>query len=236
MDFSIVCAWKDLGDPYRRVSHDWTRRYWRTVFPDAELVEGSPRPFTRARGLNWAVERARHNLILQADPDTIVPVEQAVEAIRLAGEAAGLVVPYDQFLYLRREATAQLQTWPRWEETGGGWAPLAQAFGPGDCDDFGEGGAGPVTAYSKWTWQMAGGYDERFGLWGGDDSAFAIACGNLVAPWRRIAGPALHSWHPRLPMSIPGNREYARQQAILNEYLDADKQGPDAVRALVKSR
>lgn len=227
MTFSVVCAWSDLGDPHRRASHAWTRSYWRHHFPDAELVEAAPDPFTRASGLNAAVQLASRDVILQADPDTVVPVEQAREAVRLAEEANGLVVTYSEYLYLSEEATKRLHAHR---------LSSLPNFGAEDCEFSGEGGAGPVTAFSRRTWELARGYDERFGLWGGDDAAFAFACEAFAGPGRRVVGPAVHSWHPRLPESVPGTPEYAAGFALLAEYRDAEARGLDAVRALVEAR
>ena len=227
MSFSIVCAWRDYGDEYRRASHAWTRSYWRHHFPDAELVEAAPEPFTRAAGLNAAIRIAKHDVILHADPDTVVPVEQAREAVRLAAEADGLVVPYDRYLYLNAHATKILHSRP---------LDAMPAFGDGDCEFSGTGGAGPVTAFSRRTWELARGYDERFAVWGGDDAAFAYACDAYVGPMRRLAGPAVHSWHPRLPESVPGTAEYAEGFELLARYRDAAAAGSDAVLALVEER
>lgn len=224
-EFSIVCAWKDLGDRDRRRSYEWTRDYWRSTF-DAEIVEGSPEPFTRARGLNDAIRRASCDVILQADPDSVVPAAQALAAVRLAEAEDGLVVPYDTYLYLGRDATARLQA-----------GAALREFGPADCESFGSGGAGPATCFSRRTWELARGYDERFGLWGGDDAAFAFACEAFTGrTWRRVAGPVVHSWHRRLPASVPGTRAYRDGFALLAEYRNAEARGPAAVRELVGSR
>lgn len=222
-DISIVSAWKDMGDPARLASYRWTRDYWRRVFPDAELVEAAPEPFTRAAGLNAAIRKASHDLILQADPDTIVPDAQAHTALQLAAEADGLVVPYDRYLYLDKAATQSLHA---------GYA--LDYFSERDCEDFGKNGAGPVTAFSRRTWETVGGYDERFGLWGGDDAAFQYACAAYIGPERRVEGPALHSWHPRLPESVPGGEGYVAGFALLAEYRDAAAEGPDAVKFMVE--
>jgi hypothetical protein len=226
--FSIVCAWKDLGDPHRRAGLEFTRRYWRHHFPDAELVVGAPHPFTRARGLNVAVRAARYDLIVQADPDSVAPAAQIEEALRLAAASDGLVVPFGDFLYLDEAATARLHA-----------APLdaPPPFGAADCQQSGAGGCGPLTVFSRSTWERARGYDERFGVWGGDDGAFAYACDAYCeAPLRRVDGPMLHSFHPRLPQSIPGGEGYAEQFAILAEYRDAAELGRQAVRDLVEAR
>lgn len=225
MTFSIVCAWKDLDDAYRRRGFEFTRRYWKYHFPEAELVVGEPDPFTRAAGLNEAVRDASYDLILQADPDTIVPPAQAVEALRLAGEG-GLVVAYDEYLYLDEKSTRTLHDAPLGE------LPL---FGPRDCQISGRGGAGPVTAFTRATWAAAHGYDERFGLWGGDDIAFMHAVWAYTGiEMRTVPGSALHSYHPRLPDSIPGNPGYAKQWALTARYRDAAAIGRHAVRNLVE--
>lgn len=224
MNVSIVCAWKDMGDHARRISHAWTRDYWTWHFPEAELIEATPEPFTRAAGLNAAIKQATGDVILQADPDSIIPPETARLAVRLAAAHDGLVVPYDRYLYLTEFATRRLH------ETGDAWLD----FWDTDVEDTGLGGAGPVTAFSRRTWELVGGYDERFGLWGGDDAAFAYACDALVGPERRIPGPVLHSWHPRLPESVPGSPGYVEGFVLLAEYRDAHAEGREAVRAMVE--
>jgi hypothetical protein len=221
---SIVCAWKDMGDEHRRRAHDWTRAYWRDHFPDAEIIEAAPEPFTRASGLNEAIRLSSGDLILQADPDTIVPASQARVALTRASVHDGLVVPYDRYLYLSEDATVRLHD-----------GDALATFAEHDCDFSGVGGYGPVTAFSRATWEAAHGYDERFGLWGGDDAAFAFACAVYTGrDERRVMGPCLHSWHPRLPESIPGQPGYAAGFVLMAEYRDAHAEGPEAVKRMVE--
>lgn len=231
--FSICTAYKDLGDPARRAAFEWTSRYWATVFPQAEHVVAAPEPFTRARGLNAAVQAAQCDLIVQADPDSVVEAYQLTEALMMAQDADGLVVPFDRYLYLTAEATARLQEGP---------SPIADrqgrylpAMGPDDAEEHGSGSAGPVTVYRRTTWEEVGGYDERFPLWGGDDSVFAYCTDAYFGPLRRVPGDLLHCWHPRLPASVPGGPGYAAQFDLLAQYRDAAAVGPEAVRALLES-
>jgi hypothetical protein len=51
-----------------------------------------------------------------------------------------------------------------------------------------------------------------------------------------VLGLALHSFHERLPQSIPGSDAYVEQFAILAEYRDAALVGREAVRELVAGR
>lgn len=232
LSVSVVTAWKDLGDPDRRRAFEFMQGWWKLRLPDAEFVVGSPDPFTKSRGLNAAIREASHDILVQVDPDVVVPLPQIRLAVRLAHENDGLVVPFSDYVYLDRSATARLHAAP-WNTT--------LAFTQADCQQFGHGGCGLSNVFSRDTWEAAHGYDERFGIWGGDDAAFAYACDAFcVTQTRRVLGLALHSYHERLPQSIPGGDGYAEQFAILAEYRDAAAldavAGRAAVRDLVRAR
>jgi hypothetical protein len=228
VNFSIVTAWKDLGDPDRLRAFEFVERWWRSRYPSAEFIVGAPEPFTKARGLNAAISAASHDLIVQLDPDVVAPLPQLDLAIELASEHDGLVVPFSDYAYLDRAATVRLHD--------SLWRGLP-TFSEADCQQFGHGGSGLLTVFSRSTWERAHGYDERFGLWGGDDGAFAYACDAFCeTPARRVLGLALHSFHERLPQSIPGGEGYTEQFTILAEYRDAAAIGRAAVRELVEKR
>lgn len=226
-DAVVVMAWRDLGCPHRAEAFTWTYRWW-GQFGWPIVVESSVEPFTRARALNAAVRRAagQAQVIVQADPDSVLANPAAArQAVELARQTAGLVVSHDQYLYLTQSATAAVYA-----------GRALSTFGPGNCDNHGTRGVGNVTVFSTATWRAAGGYDERFGLWGGDDAAFAYACEAFTQPTRRVPGAMVHLWHPRLPQSEPGGPGYADQFAIVAEYRDAAAVGRHAVRRLVHSR
>lgn len=145
-------------------------------------------------------------------------------AVDLAAGADGIVVPHDRYLYLNEAATADIYS--------GALNPLD--VDDSHCDEAGPNGFGNVVVFSRATWQQAGRFDERFGMWGGDDAAFAYAADALVAPPRRLPGNVIHLHHPRLPQSIPGDPGYQRQFAILAEYRDAAT--PQAIRDLIRRR
>jgi hypothetical protein len=227
--FSIVCAWKDMGDPHRLAAFEFTRAYWGHHFPDAELVVGEPEVFTRASGLNAAIAAAKTNLILQADPDSVAPVGQIVAALACAHMSDGLVVPYSTYYYLGERATEWMYELPVGD--------LPESVSEAECEFSGTGGCGPITAFSRSTWEKALGYDERFGLWGGDDAAFAYSCHAYTGnPERRVDGPLFHSWHPRLPESVPGGVGYVEGFVLAAEYRDAAAEGVEAVRDMREGR
>jgi glycosyltransferase involved in cell wall biosynthesis len=223
-DVSIVIAYRDLGDAHRRASFDYVHMWYARLGWEV-IVEPGPEPFSRARALNAAIRKASGKVIVQSDPDSVVPDDQLFPAVRLAADSDGLVVPHNRYLYLTEAATV---------------AVLARGFitdvGPADCDEYGMNGFGNVTVFSRSTWELSGGFDERFGMYGGDDACFAYSAAAFCRPTRRIAGDMVHLWHPRLPQSVPGHPGYSEQFAIVAEYRDAAATGPAAVRDLVRSR
>lgn len=225
-DVSVVIAFRDLGCPYRAASFDWVRNRYASLGVEI-VVERGPEgaSFSRAGAINRGVERAAGAVIVQTDPDSIVPLDRLTQAVEAAASRDGLVVPHDRYLYLTPSATSDLLA---------GRDPFT--FTPDDCEEYGPLGWGNTVVFSRSTWSASGALDERFGTWGGDDAAFAYATEAFCGPARRIPGDVVHLWHPRLPQSIPGHPGYAEQFAILAEYRDAAAEGPDAVRKHVSTR
>lgn len=153
------------------------------------------------------MRRSAGEVIVMADADSLVEIGQLRTAVAEARAADGIVVPFSEYLRLD-EGGRQVE---RVENSVGG-----------------------VVVYSRRTWEEAGGYDERFGRWGGDDAAFALAAELLVAPMRRLLGTCWHFWHEPQPESIPGHAGYTEQFAILGQYRDAAD--VEAMRDLVRAR
>lgn len=223
---TVVIAYRDMGCQHRRVAFDFVLARYQSQGFDVIVEHGSDdATFTKASGLNAGIARAPEGVIVHSDPDSFVPEETLRAAIDLAAAEDGMVVPFDRYLYLTEAATAEVLA---------GRTDVTEA----DAEDFGPNGVGNLTVFSKATWRRCGGYDERFGLWGGDDVAFATAAEAYTQPTRRLDGDVIHLYHPRLPQSIPSRRNwpYLEQFAIVAEYRDAAADGPEAVRRLVEAR
>lgn len=225
-DVAVVIAYQDRGCPHRARAFTfvdgWYRAHGFTVIVNGDGAPG----FTRASAINAAIQSTRARVIVQSDPDSLVPEQQLWAAIDAARRAEGLVIPHDQYLYLLPEATEQIyQGVHHWADAD------AQ-----DCEVPPGKGQGNVVVFSRTTWHRSGRFDERFPLWGGDDAAFAYATEAFCGPLRRVPGKMIHLWHPRLPQSAPGHPAYAAQFAILAAYRDAAAIGPAAVRQLVWDR
>jgi hypothetical protein len=225
MSTSVVIAYKDMGCPHRRASFQFVSAFYEDLGHEV-VVEGGDDLFTRAKGINTAIDRASGDIIIQSDPDSIVRPEMLADAIEQATTSDGLVVCHDRYLYLTEQATEAVLSGAR----------DFTAAQPDDCESHGHGGVGNVTVFSRATWAAVGGFDESFGVWGGDDAAFAYATDAFCGPMRRTPGDMVHLWHPRLPQSIPGDPGYAEQFALLEPWRDAAARGRDAVRELVAER
>lgn len=243
IDVSVVIAYRDMGCPYRlsafthvlRWYHHVTAGWWLDAGGfgqgwDCEVIVETGRDdasFTRASAINAGIRRAAGAVIVQADPDNLVGASQLRDAIIMAREANGLVFPHDRYVRLNAEASQHLLT---------GQRGLKDMRAANDYEDHGPRAVGGVVVFSRSTWKAAGEFDERFGLWGGDDAAFAYAAAAFTTGHRRLPGDVTHLWHPKLPQSEIGSPGYIEQFAILAGYRDAAAVSDQAVRDLVWSR
>lgn len=238
-DLAVVIAYRDMGCEYRRAAFNYVKAYYGswleslrrglTPLTGFELVVESgtdDATFTRASAINAAIMRTEAQLIVQVDPDSLVPTTTLRTALQLALATGTLVIPHDQYLYLDPEETTSILT---------NEAELVQVT-PAHCETYGVGGSGNVVVFTRGAWSAAGKFDERFGLWGGDDAAFRYAVEAFRGPAERLQGPMWHLWHPRLPQSVPGHPGYTEQFALLAQYRDAAAIGPEAVRDLLRNR
>jgi GT2 family glycosyltransferase len=159
--------------------------------------------YSRAKTRNLLAEYAVGDVLVFNDADTIVPLDQILEAMTLAAEAPGLVYGYDLYVRLTREGT--------------------EAYTAGDDEDmllsrpiektFTNSGSMGCVAIQAECFRAVGGFDESYVGWGWEDIDFAMRCGDRW-PARRVPGPAYHLWH--------GDR---------NDDDSPDDANPDEVRA-----
>lgn len=227
-DVAVVIAYRDMGVAERRRSFDFVHA-WYTERDFTVLVEAGETDdtFGRAAAINAGVRRAQAEVIVQADPDNLVSALALRAAIAMASTWPGAVFPHDRWLRLTPAATEQVLSGQR----------DVASMGPADCELAGPDAVGGVAVFSTETWRAAGGFDERFGLWGGDDAAFAYAAAACTGQaTRRMVGDVTHLWHPILPQAEIGSPGYLAQFSILAQYRDAAAIGPDAVRTLIQAR
>lgn len=156
------------------------REHW--AAGDLAVVQGEGRSRAEARNAAVRLVPASQRVLLFADADTVVPVPQLLEAVDLAEATGSLVLAYTALYRTQRNhpPLAQLLRQPAGYRT----------------TDVSNG----VLAVPRALWEEAGGFDERFVAWGGEDRAFlytclALALLDLEEPLR-VKGHAVHLWHP----------------------------------------
>ena len=69
------------------------------------------------------------------------------------------------------------------------------------------------------TFIAAGGFDERFIGWGGDDDAFMVTLETLCGNYIKLDREVIHLWHPGMYWDIAPNKD--GNAALLNRYWQA---------------
>lgn len=226
--------------PFRDTDGSRTR-VWRFVqgqlsmeLPDAEVIvrgDDYKDPFNKSLAINRAARAAKGNIFYILDADSLVPGQQVLAAAdRVAN--FGWSQPWARKLRMRRTVTEQiLKLSPReWAWT---WSENPP---PEQINTY---WAAPPLLLSRDTFFDAGGMDERYRGWGGEDSSFARALWQLGhGRPLRIGGICLHLWHPHDGdygrSKWVGQDELFPNRPLDEEYLGAH--GRAAMRRVIEGR
>jgi hypothetical protein len=221
---AVIIPFRDRGiDPLRKANLDCVLEHWRCIAP--VLVQSDDRvgQFNRSRAYNLGAAATRADILVFAESDILVAHEQVDEAISLAADAPGLVVPFTQYRALTEADSHLLRT-------------HAKALPDCSIEYQIPGGqsTGAVNIVSRETLRAVGQYDETFeGSWYDDTSmarAFEVTSGSI----RRVEGSAYHLYH--LPgwkgdhLSDADRAATERNEQRWQLYLDANT--PERIREL----
>jgi hypothetical protein len=206
--------------PYRPVDTHRARAWERVSCEwegfDVRTADDGGEPFSRAASINLGVDGGRDaEVFVVADADILVDRRQVDAAVALAAHAPGLVIAFDRFAYLTKQGSDQIIDGYR-----GSWEPFIEW----SLQDT----VSSCVAFSRETWELSGGFDERFRAWGPEDVAFEVACATLAGPTRRIPGTAWHLFH------APEGTRPGHLRGYLDEYLRL-RDDPDAMRAHIEA-
>lgn len=227
MDVVMVVPWRDGGNDHRRINCAWlVDRYrdagLRVIVSDDGAESG---PFNRSAAYNrgWR-EAGDPDAIIWNEADCFIPLPQLEDAMRLAVQAPGLVLPYTERVELT-EAGAELV-----RNTNGGLVVerkhVERAFPNGIS-------IGQCGVTSRETMRAVGQWDEHFAGWGFDDNAMHLAFDRLAGPTRWVQGVGWHLWHP-LAYGRVSPEAKARTDANRVRYQAmVATQDPAALRALI---
>jgi hypothetical protein len=207
--------------PGRTAAHDYVRDWWEQHFPYFEVVEvdTAHEPYNLAAARNLAVhaaEKRRADVVVITDADTVVATAATIDRCVYAAYRDGRMhMPFRTYRYLTEAETADLYA--------GRSGPPTTGIGNAN------GGVHVVRPDAYW---RAGGSDERFSGWGGDDDQLVAATTSLIG-LRRHPGLAFSLWHPAV--RDIGSERHRSNADLARRYWRAIR-NPVAMRALIDER
>jgi hypothetical protein len=222
VNVAVVVPWRNT-DPHRVRAYEHVTGHLQTLLPDAihlpAVDDRSHETFSRAASRNLGVffaEQAGADVVVLCDADTIPERAPLLAAIEQARKDGRLHMPFDRFRGLTQHGTDDYIA----------GRPAAGCEAELDW----RGSVGGVFVIRPDAWWTAGGMDERFQAWGGEDLAFHRAANTLLGPTQTHAGTIIHLWHP--PSQRDGTPENDAVWALAERYA-ASEGDPDAMRALI---
>lgn len=216
MRFAVAIPYRPNGQSERQRNFEYVYDYFASrSYPVLDTDSGHER-FNRSASRNAAVRALRGwDAVAICDADFVPPLDALEAALEAASRDGGLHQPFDNALYLTADETDRYLA--------GGELPARWG---GDL-------TGGCFVISPEAWFEAGGMDERFEGWGGEDDAFRIAAETLLGPRRHHEGTMPHLWHPS--SAAFGSAAHRGNLALLRRYTQAANDR-EAMRALINER
>lgn len=171
MHVEVCIPWRD--HPSRRRALAFTRAWWNRHGYQVRLLDTDDDPFNLAAVRNLAVRTSTTDVVVLADADTLPERAPLEDAIRLAADGHGTVLPYTEYRSLRADGSRQAYA----------YVPLPRCNHltiPGACSG--------VYVTTRDGWASHHGQDERFAGWGCEDAAWWITHTTLLGEPRRVPG------------------------------------------------
>lgn len=195
LPYQVVMPFRDRGgDPNRSANTAHALRWWRLihgVFDTRVTGDGrdGDRPFNRSAAYNRAVrDRPDAPGYIFTESDMLIEPNQIEQAVQLAQDTPGMVVPFTQYCYLSEQDSQLVRT-----------GALPTELEPQWTMEQGR-SVGAINVVSRRTMDLIGQFDETFeGSWY-DDVAMLAAFDTCAGPTRWVPGPAYHLYH------LPGHQ------------------------------
>lgn len=252
----VVIPFRDRGiDPRRGANLDVVMAWWYGHGFEPQIIDdglSGDAQFNRHRAYNRAVSRNLDaEVFVFSEADMLIHPEQIKEAVRLASQTPGLVVPFKEYRYLSDNTTGFIRSLYKEHMTS---EELAEWFAlpVKDVNSVFEmrtesvmkdgKSIGAVNVVSRETLRLTGGFTEATsGNWYDDniiEEGFAYLTGRKT---RWVGGPAMHLYH--LPgwkgahLTTEDKAATQRNKRILNRMrLDIRNGHRDAVKNLMEVR
>lgn len=171
MGTEVWIPWRP--QPSRVRGFEFVRSWWEQIGFTVCTIDVTGDPFNLAACRNRAVELAQSRVVIVADADTLPELSSLDEAITLAADGHGTVLPYTAYRSLQARGSTQALT----------GRPLRDCHHitiPGACSG--------IFVTTKPGWAKHHGQDERFAGWGCEDAAWDITHTTLIGPPKRVEG------------------------------------------------
>lgn len=228
----IIVPWRDKGDARRAANRDRVLKHLHDldIAPVRVVSDGrtGSAPFNRSAAYQAAIEQHPADVWIFHEADMLIARRQLVDAVALAADTRGLVVPFTTYAYLSADDSRQVidgeppATFePEWAMTDGR-------------------SIGAVGVVSAATMALVGQWDTTLEGHGYDDNAMFEAFRTAAGAPAWITGTGWHLWHP--PAYSPWAGDEARDhdpaevaatrnnQARLRKYRQATT--PEQIRHL----
>lgn len=229
----------------RSETWNWLQEYWRYWLPGAELLVGHDGhfPFCKTAAVNDAFRRSGGDIIVILDADCYIDagvILGCAAQIRAARRLRRKMwfIPYRHFYRLTNQASRRvLNSYPQDPYRFSSPPPLhdtEEASGQSVGHWYGA----LIQVMPREAFIAAGGMDERFSGWGGEDISFMNAVDTLYAPHHTTRNQTLHMWHPHIG-TLHIEREWVGQRgpgannALAHRYQGAYGR-PERMRALTR--
>lgn len=209
------------------------RQWWIDHHEPMPIYEGhhlaEEGPFNRSMAINRAAVLAdqdgRWDVALIIDADTISNPESVQRAIKHAHETGAMSVAHNRRYMMNKIGTERILNGARdnWEQ---------KRF----LDTTYYDSVSCAVAVSRPTWDLVGGFDEKFVGWWREDSAFKCACETMTdLPIHVEKADVFHLFHPLSPETDRNSPTSQRNHARYLRYEAAYWQ-PERMRALLDGK
>ena len=213
-DFSIIMAFFDGGNSFRRRNLSSVLDRCVAMFPDNEIVVAEQgdsqvsetiqahgnnvrrlrvdagKVFHKTRLLNEAVKASNSDIIVMVDADSYLSEDAARSVVAgvddIVSGKYGILYPYGSVDYLTEAQTKVLLS--------------GDTINSRFCDHgvIMSRQTGLCNMFTRATWEKVAGFDEFFKSWGAEDDAFMFKIRRIVGPVGRTEGNVYHLFHPHV--------------------------------------
>lgn len=207
---------------------EFCRKIWEENFPEWEIFEGfhlaEEGPFNRSMAINRAAKAAGDwDAALIIDRDTISDPDAIRRAVDHAYRTGAMAVAHNQRYMMNKRGTEYILSGrkDRWKS-------------PQFIKVIYKDSVSCAVAVSRATWDLVGGFDERFVGWGYEDSCYRIAVETLTDLTMHVEqADVYHLWHEISPEADKNSPTFQRNHALKSRYEYCYWQ-PERLHALLR--